>query len=89
VLACCVGVPAVVLAYRGKCEDFMSSMGLPEFAVPVAEEKSPVLLRERWQEVLSRGELGQRIYRTALAWKGVQRGYFERMSERLRARGSD
>ncbi|MEK7405230.1 MAG: polysaccharide pyruvyl transferase family protein, partial [Acidobacteriota bacterium] len=36
VLAACVGVPAMLLSYRAKCLDFMASMDLGQFAVPLA-----------------------------------------------------
>lgn len=84
VLACCAGVPPVLMAYRRKCEDFMASMDLQEFAVPVSKETGPALLRARWEEVMNRAELGSQIYQKALYWKGVQTVYFDRLTARIR-----
>ncbi|MDQ6676808.1 MAG: hypothetical protein M3Z09_05880, partial [Acidobacteriota bacterium] len=84
VLACCAGVPPVLLAYRKKCEDFMASMDLQEFAVPVSKETGPALLRAKWEEVLSRTELGRQVYEKALSWKGIQAAYFDRLIARMR-----
>jgi hypothetical protein len=54
-LASCVGVPSVLLTYRSKCQDFMSSMGLEFFAVPLSPADAGILrLRDCFAQILSR-----------------------------------
>ncbi len=81
VLASCVGVPPVLLAYRSKCRDFMSSMGLESFAVPFPEDgTSGKQLQDGVEQILSQPDLGRQIYGTALRWKRKQQEYYSRLS---------
>ncbi len=84
VLACCVGVPAILLAYRSKCQDFMNSMNLDAFAVPLGESAGPQL-RARFRQILADPALGEQIYRQAIFWKRKQEDYYSRLAARLAA----
>jgi len=77
VLASCVGVPSMLFVYRLKCRDFMSSMDLDDFALPLSADTSPQLLRSRFERILSEPDLGERIYRKAISWKHKQEAYYE------------
>jgi polysaccharide pyruvyl transferase WcaK-like protein len=80
VLASCVGVPPLLMAYRSKCEDFMSSMGLKWFAVPLSSGEAGTLrLEECFAQILSEPDLCRQIYRKALFWKGRQQEYYSRL----------
>jgi polysaccharide pyruvyl transferase WcaK-like protein len=83
VLASCAGVPSVLLAYRSKCRDFMSSMELESFAVPLSRDTSVPQLQECFTQVLARPELCRQIYRKALFWKGRQQEYYSRLSAQI------
>ncbi len=83
VLACCVGVPPIMLAYRSKCRDFMQSMHLDEFCIPLEEERSGSLLRVQWRKILSEPGLGEQIYRQSIFWKRKQQAYYARLTDRL------
>ena len=39
VMSCCVGVPPLLLSYRDKCMDFMESMNLEQWALPMEPDK--------------------------------------------------
>ena len=84
VLACCVGVPAILLAYRSKCQDFMNSMNLDAFAIPLNDPAGP-LLRARFRQIMADPALGEQIYRQAIFWKRKQQAYFSQLSARLAA----
>ena len=84
VLASCVGVPSVLMAYRSKCRDFMSSMELEPFAVPLSPDGTGVAqLQERFAQILSEAELCRQIYQKALFWKGRQQEYYSRLSTQI------
>jgi polysaccharide pyruvyl transferase WcaK-like protein len=83
VLASCAGVPSVLLAYRSKCRDFMSSMELESFAVPLSRDTGVPQLQECFTQVLARPELCRQIYRKALFWKGRQQEYYSRLSAQI------
>ena len=84
VLASCVGVPPVLLAYRSKCRDFMSSMGLESFAVPFPPDgASGKQLQDGFEQILSQPDLGRKIHGTALRWKRKQQEYYSRLSAQL------
>ncbi len=85
VLACCVGVPVILLAYRSKCLDFMTSMNLDAFAIPLREEPAGPLLRARFRQILDHPALGEQIYRQAIFWKCKQQSYYSRLGARLAA----
>ncbi|MBV9224413.1 MAG: polysaccharide pyruvyl transferase family protein [Acidobacteriaceae bacterium] len=80
VLASCVGVPSLLLAYRLKCRDFMSSMGVESFAVPLSKEMNASIIRDRFQQILSSPVLGEKIYKQALFWKQKQVEYCKRLA---------
>ena len=83
VLASCVGVPSVLLAYRSKCQDFMSSMGMEQFAVPLSEEMDPSTVQDRFRLILSSFVTGPELYSRALFWKHKQQEYYKRLSAAL------
>ena len=83
VLACCVGVPCILLAYRSKCFDFMQSMNLDEFCLPLDGQNSGALLRACWRKILFDPGLGEQVYRQAVFWKHKQQSYFARLADRL------
>jgi polysaccharide pyruvyl transferase WcaK-like protein len=45
VLACCAGVPPLMLGYRDKCLDFMASMGLERWHVDLLSSEEAILPR--------------------------------------------
>lgn len=83
VLAACVGVPPILFAYREKCEDFMTSMELSDFAVPLSAPTSGKALSDAWTRVLDDSELGSRIYRKALFWKHKQHTYYNQVAKQI------
>ena len=87
VLASCAGVPSVLMAYRSKCQDFMSSMELQSFAVPLSPADAGIArLQECFARILAEPELGRQVYRKALFWKGCQQRYYSRLSAQLEER---
>jgi polysaccharide pyruvyl transferase WcaK-like protein len=83
VLASCVGVPSLLFAYRSKCQDFMSSMGVEQLAIPVTEEANASAIRDRFLQTLSNPLLGPQLYERALFWKRKQEEYYQRLSAEL------
>ncbi len=83
VFAACLGVPPLLIAYRAKCEDFMASMDLQDFAVPLSPELGPARLELCFNQVLSQPELGRRIYEKALFWKSKQQAFYSKLIERI------
>ena len=79
VLASCVGVPSILFVYRSKCQDFMSSMDLDEFAVPLSEEDAYPAIRSRFERILSEPELRERIHQKALSWKRKQQARYQQI----------
>jgi len=83
VMASCVGVPSILMAYRNKCDDFMASMDLNDFAIPLAPDKSAELMTQRWDQIVSQPEMGRRIHEKALFWKEKQRLYYRELAARF------
>ena len=80
VLACCCGVPPLLLGYREKCFDFMDSMELGDWCVPWSApgEVGPRLHR------LTREAAGLRatVLERARRWKAVLYDYAREISPR-------
>lgn len=81
VLAACAGVPSVLLAYRSKCLDFMSSMNLQEFAVATSVAEDAPYLRELLHKIDCTPKLRETIHQTALTWAGKQQAFFGRLRQ--------
>jgi len=81
VLAACAGVPSVLLAYRSKCLDFMSSMNLQEFAVATSVAEDAPYLRELLRKISCTPKLREMIHQTALMWAGRQQEFFGRLRQ--------
>lgn len=84
VLACCVGLPSILLAYRSKCEDFMASMELSDFAIPLDPDSSGRRITACWDRIVSEEDLGGRIHSKALFWKQRQGIYYNELAARIR-----
>ena len=84
VLASCVGVPPILFAYRSKCQDFMSSMDIEDFALPLWPEVPPDRLRSWFERILAEPQLGVRLYQKALSWKRKQEVYYGKLRSHLR-----
>lgn len=84
VLAACAGVPSVLLSYRSKCLDFMSSIGMEEFAVPFSADAGPQL-EERWMQLRNDPRWGGDAHRQALRWKRVQQSFAGAIARDLQA----
>jgi len=81
VLSCCAGVPPLLLSYRDKCLDFMESMRLDAWAIPLEHEhihrfeptldklteQSPALRDDVWQRAHDYKQTLQAYSRTILA----------------------
>jgi hypothetical protein len=74
VLACCVGVPPILLAYRDKCRDFMLSMGLEDNLVPYSDDNLS-RLRDVCGQLRENRGFAERILRQALVFRSIQRAY--------------
>jgi polysaccharide pyruvyl transferase WcaK-like protein len=83
VLACCVGVPPILFAYRDKCKDFMSSMDLGDFAVELSREHGPQRLGECFDRVQAQADLGARIYEKSCFWKQQQQAFYARLAKSI------
>lgn len=81
VIATCAGVPSVLFSYRSKCLDFMSSVNLQTFAVPVSAAGDGPLLRDRLREIAAKPQLRKAIHETALAWRQKQQNFFARIHQ--------
>lgn len=81
VLASCVGVPSVLFAYRDKCNDFMASMGLSEFAVEVSMDRGPREIERCFHKLQSEPAPGPAIYQTAVGWKNRQADFYTRLAK--------
>lgn len=79
VLSCTLGVPPILIGYRGKCYDFMDSMDLADFVIdPKMLECSTVL--NRVSKIEQGGlNLSRQIHKTALHWKSIQENLAERL----------
>ncbi len=79
VLACCAGVPCVLLAYRPKCLDFMLSMGLQEANIDLLQAK-PGSIENRIESLIARPPLERtEILAVAKRWANVQKTFVDRM----------
>jgi polysaccharide pyruvyl transferase WcaK-like protein len=75
VLACCVGVPPILLASRAKFSDFAASMGLEGYVVPLGAA-GPARIREVWDKIQTGGgHLRMLITERARYWCEVQRRF--------------
>ena len=83
VLASCVGVPSLLFAYQPKCEDFMSSMELSDFAIPLSGDPAATMLSDRWAQLLSDPGLGRRIHQKSLFWKAQQVQFYRQITEHM------
>lgn len=69
VLACCAGVPPVILSYLGKCEDFGASMKLDHLVVPIVSLHEAAV-RERVEVIQAGGpRLRNEVLIQARHWK--------------------
>jgi len=75
ILACCAGVPPILLAHRSKYTDFAVSMGLEDCLVPVSEEGGAAL-RRLWARLRDAdGSFREDLIARARHWQNVQRDY--------------
>lgn len=74
VLASCVGVPSVLISYRRKCEDFMKSIDMAEFAIPFSADSCSIL-KAKWSQLMEQPSWGEKVCRMAQHWKQKQRCY--------------
>jgi hypothetical protein len=85
VLATCVGVPPILVAYRSKCEDFLASMDLRDSAVKLTDEAKAIShLQEQWRSIRSSPALPLQIYQRAKSWKAEQADFYQALRERIR-----
>lgn len=83
VLASCVGVPSILFAYREKCREFMSSMEIEDFTLPLSSETSYEDIAEKWHGVTTNPGLSEKIYRKALFWKQTQQRHFRLVADHI------
>ncbi len=84
ILASCLGVPSILFSYRDKCADFMNSMELSEFVVPLSESLQHQDLVIRWNKIVHEPQLGMLIYERALQWKRIQQSHYQTLANHLR-----
>lgn len=75
VLSCCAGVPPLLLSYRDKCMDFMESMGLEQWAIPMQPDRLDSVeasLRHLADESLG---MRERVWSTAHGYQEKLKAY--------------
>ncbi len=75
VLSCCAGVPPILVGYRGKCLDFMESMGLESWHVPEDGRLAERLPAKALELADAASGLRGEVHRRALEWQGRLSGY--------------
>jgi len=97
VLSCCAGVPSLKIAYRDKCLDFMDSMELSDWRVPLESEcegKMTGTADSTIDQVVDRAlgvaadrsaEIREEVWSRARNWKAITEAYVKRNVELSRA----
>ena len=83
ILACCAGVPPILLGHRAKYNDFAASMGLEDCLVPVSDEGGALLERVWARFRHSDGSFREELTARAMHWQKVQRDYARGILRRL------
>ena len=77
VLACCAGVPPLMIGYRPKCEDFMESMELQEWNMVLAKTQRGEIARRISDLARCSVELRSLVFARAQAWRKRLREYVQ------------
>ncbi len=72
ILAMCAGVPSIMVSYASKCDDFMMSVELDEYVVPLERLNLDVLNRKLETLMSSAAPLGRQITRSMNAYRKKQ-----------------
>ncbi len=72
ILALCAGIPSIMLNYNPKCLDFMKSIGMEKYSIPVSEITDSVF-NERLNEIIDNGnEISDRVFYEMKKFKKMQ-----------------
>lgn len=81
VLACCAGVPALMLAYRDKCIDFMESMDLRNWCLDVRAAQVAPPVDELGQSLIDQAPaMRKSVLKRAQSWKRALMAYVKQAS---------
>ena len=68
-----------------RMQDFMASMDLTQFAVPLSAEASTGRMIEKWSQISSDAALRGLVHQRALYWKRKQQQFYRKLALDLSA----